>query len=218
MGTGLRPLLITAAIRRPAHPDDHPFLRVDDRMTAMTSLSLAAKVRAVNTMVRAGWRSPGFDAVLAAVTLAASVALASSAGSSQAGTRPVDGLAYASVVVCSGLLAVRRRFPLPMAAAVGAGLLLFALRDYPGGPLLLPVMIAVYTVGTSQERNRALLVGAAATAVVVVRAWATTTAHGQVSTFTWAAPGWVIAPLVWGAAVRSRRQAVDALRQRCGCR
>jgi signal transduction histidine kinase len=165
-------------------------------------------------MIRAGWRSPGVDALLAVATLTVSVALASSAGSSQPGTRSVDILGYAVVVVCCALLAVRRRFPLPVAAAVGAGLLLFALRDYPGGPLILPVMIALYTVGTSQERRAALLVGVAATAVVVVRAWATTTAYGQVSAFTWAAPGWVIASMVWGAAVRSRRQAVEALRQR----
>jgi signal transduction histidine kinase len=165
-------------------------------------------------MIRAGWRSPGFDALLAVATLAVSVALAASAGRSQPGTRSMDILGYAVVVVCCALLAVRRRFPLPVAAAVGAGLLLFALRDYPGGPLILPVMIALYTVGTSQERRAALLVGVAATAVVVVRAWATTAAHGQVSAFTWAAPGWVIASLVGGAAVRSRRQAVEALRQR----
>ncbi|HXA59920.1 MAG TPA: sensor histidine kinase [Streptosporangiaceae bacterium] len=165
-------------------------------------------------MIRAGLRSPGFDALLAVATLAVSVALASSAGRSQPGTRSVDILGYAVVVVCCALLAVRRRFPLPVAAAVGAGLLLFALRDYPGGPLILPVMIALYTVGTTQERRRALLAGVAAMAMVVVRAWATTAAHGQVSAFTWAAPGWVIASLVWGAAVRSRRQTVEALRQR----
>lgn len=180
----------------------------------MTSVRPAATVGAVKTMVRAGWRSPGFDAVLASATLAASVALTSSAGRSQAGTHPVDGMAYAVVVVCCGLLALRRRFPFPVTAAVGAGLLLFALRDYPGGPLILPVMIALYTIGTTQERRRALLVGVSATAVVVVRAWATTTGHGQVSAFTWAAPGWVIASLMWGAAVRSRRQTIDALRQR----
>lgn len=38
--------------------------------------------------------------------------------------------------------------------------------------------------------------------------------HGHVSAFTWAAPGWVIASLVWGAAVRSRRAAIDAIRER----
>src|SRR5258708_23905181 len=144
-------------------------------------------------MIRAGWRSPGVDALLAVVTLAVSVALASSAGRSQPGPRSVDILGYAVVVVCCALVGVRRRFPLPVAAAVGAGLLLFALRDYPGGPLILPVMITLYTVGTSQERRAALLAGVAAMVVVVVRAWATTAAHGQVSAFTWAAPGWVIA-------------------------
>jgi signal transduction histidine kinase len=180
----------------------------------MTSRRLTATVGVVKTVVQAGWRSPGFDAVLAAATLAVSLVLASSAGRGQAGTRPMDGLAYVTVLGSCGLLTMRRRFPLQVAGTVGVGLLLVSVREYPGGPLLVPVMIALYSVGTTQERRAVLLAGVAATAVVVMRAWATTAAHGQVSAFTWAAPGWVIASLVWGAAVRSRRQTIEALRQR----
>ena len=66
----------------------------------MTSLRLAATVGPVKTMIRAGWRSPGFDALLAAATLAVSVALVSSAGRNQPGTRSVDVLGYVVVVVC----------------------------------------------------------------------------------------------------------------------
>jgi signal transduction histidine kinase len=153
-----------------------------------------------------------FDVLLAAVVLAVSLGLAATAGRHQPGTRPVDGLAYALTGISCGLLSVRRRWPLPPTAVVGAALLLFSLRGYPGGALILPVTIALYTVGTAIERTRALLVGAAATAVVVVRAWMMPA--GQTYAFTWTPSGWVLAALVWGVAVRARRQTIEALRDR----
>jgi hypothetical protein len=61
------------------------------------------------------------------------------------------------------------------------------------------------------ERSCALLVGAGAVLLVTARSWAATTAHGHPSAYTWAAPGWVLASLAWGAAVRSRRQHLASL-------
>lgn len=152
------------------------------------------------------------DAVLAIAVLTVSVGLAATSGRDQPGTRPVDGLAYALTVLCCGILSQRRRWPLTVAAGVGAALAVFALRGYPGGALILPVTIALYTAGTTLERSRALLVGAVATTIVVVRALTTPT--GSASAFTWAASGWVLAALVWGVAVRARRQTLQALQDR----
>jgi signal transduction histidine kinase len=154
------------------------------------------------------------DAALAVVVLVGSLLLAAGAGAGQPGTRRPDGWAYTLVAVSCAALVVRRRFPLPVAGVLGAALLVFAVCDYPGGLLVVAVMVALYTVGASLERRRALAVGVVAVVLVVARSGAAIAAHGQPSAFTWAAPGWVLACLLAGIVVRGRRQAMQAIRDR----
>ena len=154
-------------------------------------------------------RSVIFDAGIGAATLALALVLAPRAAASQPGTHPVDALGYTVTVLACLAVTGRRAAPLPVAGAVIGALVVFAVRDYPGGPLLIPVMVALYSVGTAVERVRALMSGAAVTVVVVARAWLTAS-QGRVSAFTWAAPGWALASLAWGAAVRSRRQLLES--------
>ena len=160
------------------------------------------------------WPSVVLDVAVAALVLAVSVAVASGAARGQPGARPLDGLASAVVVVACVALLGRRRYPLPVAGVVGAGLLVFAVRDYPGGPLVAAVMVALYAVGVGVARRAALLAAAVAVVLVAVRSVTAIAAHGQVSTYSWAAPGWVVACLLAGMVVRSRRQAVQAFRDR----
>jgi signal transduction histidine kinase len=160
------------------------------------------------------WPPVVFDGLVAAAVLAVSLAVAPGAARGQPGTRPLDGWAYTLVVLASAALAARRRRPLAVAGVVGAALLVFALRDYPGGPLLAPVMVALYTIGTGLDRRRALTAGGVAVVLVAARSLAVVAAHGQVSPFTWAAPGWVVACLLAGMVVRERRRAVQAVRDR----
>ncbi|WP_426507312.1 sensor histidine kinase [Dactylosporangium sp. McL0621] len=148
------------------------------------------------------------------VVLLVSLVLAAGAGRSQPGTRPVDGWAYGLVVVSCAALLVRRRYPLPVAGVLGAALLAFAVRDYPGGPLVVAVMVALYTVGVRLGRRQALAAAAVAAVLVAARSATAVAAHGQVSAFSWAAPGWVVACLLAGMVVRARRQTVQALRDR----
>jgi signal transduction histidine kinase len=155
-----------------------------------------------------------FDAAVAAVVLAVSLAVAPGAARGQPGTRPLDGWAYTLVVVSCAALVARRRHPLPVAGVVGAALLAFAVRDYPGGPLVVAVMVALYTVGVRLDRRKALAAGAVAAVLVAVRSVTIVATHGQVSAYSWAAPGWVVACLLAGMVVRSRRQAVQAIRDR----
>jgi signal transduction histidine kinase len=154
------------------------------------------------------------DGAIAVVVLAVSLMLAPGAARGQPGARPLDALAYLLVIAAGVALAGRRRWPLPVAGLVGAALLTFAVRDYPGGPLVLAVMVALYTVGTQLDRRRALSVGAVAVVLVTVRSLAILAGHGQVSPFNWAAPGWVLACLLAGMVVRARRQAIQAIRER----
>lgn len=158
-------------------------------------------------------RSALLDAGIGVVALALSLIFGRHAALSQPGTRPLDALGYALVVVSCAAVAGRRVAPVLVLGIVASALVLFAVYDYPGGPLLIPVMVAVYTVGTALERPAVLALGTAVTAIVVARAWLSA-AQGQVSGFTWAAPGWVLASLAWGAAVRSRRQLLESVRLR----
>jgi signal transduction histidine kinase len=158
-------------------------------------------------------RSAVLDVGIGVVALALSLIFGRHAALSQPGTRPLDALAYTLVVVSCAALVGRRVAPLLVLGIVAAALVLFAVYDYPGGPLLIPVIVAVYSVGTALERPAVLALGAAVTAIVVARAWLTA-AQGRVSAFTWAAPGWVLASLAWGAAVRSRRQLLESVRLR----
>jgi signal transduction histidine kinase len=159
-------------------------------------------------------RSVMFDGAVAAVVLAASLAVAPGAARGQPGTRPLDGWAYVLVVAACAALVARRRYPLPVAGVVGTALLAFAVRDYPGGSLVLAVMVALYTVGANLGRRQALVAGGVAVVLVAARSVAGVAAHGQVSAYSWAAPGWVVACLLAGMVVRSRRQAMRAIRDR----
>lgn len=155
------------------------------------------------------------DAGIGVVALAFSLVFGSHAAVSQPGTRPLDALGYALVVASCAAVAGRRVAPLLVLGVVAAALVVFAALDYPGGPLLIPVMVAVYSVGTALERPAVLALGGLVTVIVVARAsLSAAQAHGPVSAFTWAAPGWVLASLAWGAAVRSRRQLLESARLR----
>jgi signal transduction histidine kinase len=155
-----------------------------------------------------------FDSAVAAGALAVSLALAPGAARGQPGARPLDTVAYLLVVMACAALVARRRYPVPVAGLVGAALLIFAVRGYPGGPLVVAVMVALYTVGAQLERRQALAAGAVAVVLVAARSVAILAAHGPVSPFNWAAPGWVVACLLAGMVVRARRQAIQAIRDR----
>jgi signal transduction histidine kinase len=158
-------------------------------------------------------RSALLDAGIGVAALAFSLVFGNHAAVSQPGTRPLDALGYALVVVSCAAVVGRRVAPVPVLGVVAAALVVFAALDYPGGPLLIPVMVAVYSVGTALERSAVLALGGLVTVIVVARAWLSA-AQGRVSAFTWAAPGWVLASLAWGAAVRSRRQLLESVRLR----
>jgi signal transduction histidine kinase len=160
------------------------------------------------------WLSVVFDGAVASAVLVVSLALAPGAARGQPGARALDGWAYALVIVACTALVVRRRHPLAVAGVVGAALLVFAVRDYPGGPLVVAVMVALYTVGAGLGRQQALVAGGVAVVLLAARSVAIVAAHGRVSTYSWAAPGWVVACLLAGMVVRSRRQAVQAIRNR----
>jgi signal transduction histidine kinase len=117
-------------------------------------------------------------------------------------------------------LAVRRRYPY---VALGGTLVFLGVAyafapvetatRYPPVVPVLPVVVALYTVGTVASRRSTLLVGAATLAVVValdlaiLRPW-----HIQQEIVHSLA--WVVGSLALGSAIANRRAYVDQFRQR----
>ncbi|NUP31325.1 MAG: hypothetical protein HOU01_06360, partial [Streptomycetaceae bacterium] len=70
-----------------------------------------------------------------------------------AGLRDLDALAV--VLACIGplLLLVRRRYPVPVLIASVLPPLVYALRDYPPGPVYLSLVVALFTAMTAGHRT-----------------------------------------------------------------
>ena len=82
-----------------------------------------------------------------------------------AGQRATDALAYVLVGVCGAALLLRRWWPLATLAIVTAGLAVYILRDYPGGPIYLIGLVALFSYASARERRAGYL---AAVAMVVL--------------------------------------------------
>lgn len=94
-------------------------------------------------------RSAVLDVGIGVVALALSLGFGRHAALSQPGTRPLDALGYALVVMSCAAVVARRVAPVPVLGIVVAAFVLFAAFNYPGGPLLVPVIVAVYSVGAA---------------------------------------------------------------------
>ena len=70
-----------------------------------------------------------------------------------AGQRATDALAYVLVGVCGAALLLRRWWPLATLAIVTAGLAVYILRDYPGGPIYLIGLVALFSYASARERR-----------------------------------------------------------------
>ena len=71
----------------------------------------------------------------------------------EAGQRATDALAYVIVVVCGAALLLRRRWPLATLLIVTAGIAVYILREYPGGPVYLTGLVALFSFASARERR-----------------------------------------------------------------
>jgi membrane-associated protein len=108
--------------------------------------------------------------LLLVVTLAVVVALATGAAQ-EPGSRAPDATAYAIAV--AGVLALlgRRRWPLPVLAATVGAFGAYHLLDYPAGPPLLAVAIAVYSTAGAGHLSPALTAAGLVTGSGLVYRW-----------------------------------------------
>ena len=129
----------------------------------------------------------------------------------ESGDRALDGLAYACMVVAGLALAGRRRWPLPVVAAVTAALAVYLARGYPGGPVFVTLFVALYALAAGRGRRLAFPVAAVAALGLVAVGEVAGSGPGLMHLVF---VGWVAAAVFLGDAMRSRRSYLAALEQR----
>ena len=165
-------------------------------------------------MVRSWAGDAAIALVVAVVGVAGTLALDVSRGED----RPVDALALALVLAAALALVPRRRWPLPVFAAVAVLTAVYLAFGYPYGPIFLAFVIAAYTVARHRPLSRSVPASAAALAILLVHLFTHPTALpgllglGPVT-------AWVVVPFAIGVTVRLSREAAararaEAVRQR----
>jgi signal transduction histidine kinase len=80
--------------------------------------------------------------------------------------RPLDGLAYALLIVSGLAVAVRRRWPVPVFAVAALASAAYYVLGYPDGPGWVGLFIALYTVAAYGDGRRSLLIAGGGMAVL----------------------------------------------------
>jgi signal transduction histidine kinase len=102
------------------------------------------------------------DGVLA-VALAAFIAMAIHFGARyhHQGYRHLDAAAFPLLIITTGPLAWRRRYPVAVLAVIFGATLAYFMRNYPEGPIWLPLIIAFFTAAVRGHRLVADITAAA---------------------------------------------------------
>jgi signal transduction histidine kinase len=154
-------------------------------------------------------RSDLFDAAVGASVAAALVVITSQidvAGDE----RGLDALAYTSLVVAGASLALRRRLPAVALVMASAAVGVYAARDYPGGPIWVVPLVAVYSVACCWPRRRTAPVVAVALLTVLVPGLV----GGGPGLIALVYVGWAAVALLLGEAARGRHEHVASLEER----
>ena len=159
-------------------------------------------------------RAVWLDAALGVVVTVAISLITTRIESDDPGARSLDFLAYALIAVAGLSLAARRRYPIGVLAVNTAAVLVYTLRDYPGGPVYLAPVIAMFTVGQTYERRRWIPVVLASS--LLITAVGVVTADGDDSSgwFHAVYSSWAIAAGFLGDAARNRREYLLGLEER----
>lgn len=120
----------------------------------------------------------------------------------------------AFIVLAGAALAVRRLRPLWTLAAATAILGGYAAMGYPGGPIYVALLIAIYTVGTSYPRPTSLLLAGGATLAVFLSGVVGSGLDYLQGWIHLLFLSWVAAAVFLGDAVRSRGDYLASLRER----
>jgi signal transduction histidine kinase len=163
-------------------------------------------------MDRSALRRWAADTVLAAVVAYIGLHGTSGAGRLQASSTPVGALAYTLVIVAAASLVVRRRWPLVTLAVVAVATSVYLYQGYPYGPILISLLVAVYTMARWCSIRTAAIAGAIVIAFLAVHL---ITGRGVSGGLLSVVPvsAWVVVPFAVGAVLRVRLQMVGRDRQ-----
>jgi hypothetical protein len=166
-------------------------------MTTATPVRTVGAVRLHRRLPRA---TPTADVGFALVAIASITVI--TVGIEPDGERALDALGFAVIALCGGALAARRSAPLLAITVVTAGLTVYLLREYPGGPVFLTLFVALYSMASMRELRPTLAAAAVATAALVLLGTATGTGAGLLHLVY---ASWSAAAVFLGTAMRNRR-------------
>jgi hypothetical protein len=125
----------------------------------------------------------------------------------------VDGVGYGCVVVAGLSLSLRRWAPTAGVLAAGGAVVLYAARDYPGGPVFVAPLVAAFFLASVHSLRSTLPAVSAATAALLVTGLVDGTADGA-GWLPLVFVCWMAAAVLLGEAARARRGHVVALEER----
>ncbi|MEV4808227.1 sensor histidine kinase [Micromonospora avicenniae] len=150
---------------------------------------------------RPGWREIARDVPLALVLLVVGLLGTGPAIAKQSVT--ADGSAYVPVVVAALALAIRRRWPFVTLAVTVLSVAAYLVLDYPYGPILLSLLVAVYSVAAHRTLRPAAIGAAAALVLLTVHLFVDSGSPGVLGLMP--AVAWVVVPFAVGTTVRLTR-------------
>jgi signal transduction histidine kinase len=158
---------------------------------------------------RLSGRALALDCLLVPLSGAVLVYSTIRAAAYQPGSRPLDGLAIALLLLTAAALGARRLAPLPSLAVVVAASAAYLLRGYAYGPILLAPALSLYSVGAHVPLRRSLAAAIGAIAVLLAPELpgAIGSAAGAITLVAW--HGWLLVPWAVGAGLRARREGAE---------
>ncbi|NMO49859.1 sensor histidine kinase [Actinoplanes sp. TBRC 11911] len=146
------------------------------------------------------------DGLLAGVLLVFGLVATRFAAANQPGTLPLDGMAYALIAVASAVLALRRRWPVPVLAIVTTAVTVYLIRGYAYGPVLIVFLIAVYTVSARLPLRPAASLAGAVLIVLTSHVFIPHVGNPGLAGLV-PATAFVVVPFALGVTVRLSREA-----------
>ncbi|MGV9211752.1 sensor histidine kinase [Micromonospora sp. RB23] len=157
------------------------------------------------------WRGAVADGLLALALLVFGLLATGLAGDNQPGSRPVDVVCRALIVVAALALLLRRRSPVATLAVVTVATSTYLVLGYPYGPILLAFLLAVYTVAVRLPVRTAALAAGGAFVLLVAHVFVSRgPAPGWFGVLP--ASAWVVVPFAVGVVVRVSREAAARIR------
>lgn len=152
-----------------------------------------------------GWRWAAADVALALALLVIGLLGTDLAGDDQPGSRPVDAGCRVLIVVAALALTARHRAPAAVLAVVSVATTIYLVIGYPYGPILLTLLVAVYSVAARLPVRPAALATGGAFVLLLTHVFVSL---GSASGWTAVLPtsAWVVVPFAVGVVVRVNRE------------